>query len=1217
MDFRDPRHLSTLCPNFRIFDNPVDMTTSNCTSKRLKSYGYVTLTISLICLFLFIGQIQAQLPPTIHRVAPFDTEIDGPFSNEKLSVFLSPSFDKSFGTCWNTIGKSLLIPSHKELMSRPITLLAFVKFPPSSHHNIICATDPKSSPSHWELFTTPEDGKLGFYIPGNSIDTFISERVFADGEWHYLTLHLSDVRFEVCSDGQKFLEGNIDRPFHESESNFFAIGSTVEQDVFSSGLIDEFLIRQGEPEGGFSLTESPKVPFIADEKTILLLHFESDDQKSSENISTFFENLIAPREMLNRKKHHITFNEIVETFPTCIIPLEGSVASSGTETVKIKISNEVIEQLFPKGGVEIEVPPGWKPPKNIEIRECSPEQFDKEAERLGITGLSADLFRPGVFAFWGEQFVELSKQISGEIALPRGATEQLFDSETLVRDEESTPAQIVIRRTYDILNDLTGTLPPETEERIASGLRKIGESIAEEIQKMAPDENRLTTDFFLAAALRRELMFSNPELDDLTDILFLARGCYAGSRLTNLTNTDRIGGHFATQVYGFNSIHGGGIFTLSDWREKYPIIKNLLEGKKVSPTQYCNRLAGRELNYGSFYKPEVSYDGKTVYFSHSGASEHRWFWTPDTTWNIFRLDLETETAPAQLTQLTDSSYNDFDVCELPSGRLVFASERRGGFIRCFGEDAQLRVTTSVLHTMKSDGTDIYPISFFETGEWRPSVDHNGMLAYTRWDYTDRENCLGSTYWTCFPDGRNPRSPHGNYPQPWHTFDDNTHGDHRWGTCEDAPSGLPMAELQFRAIPNSHRMIFTAAPHHGETFGSLCILDLRVPDDNHMSRVKRLTPYFPFPESEMPARSQYCYGSPWPISEDLYMCNRWEDLILLDRYGNEELLCEREILPIGYDPRLRLSEPIPLAPREKPPVVPQQTAQGIDNIGKPQNSTVGVVNVNVADLALPADRPPKRLRVIQVIPKPNPWMDFPWIGYATENTPRIPLGTVPIEEDGSVYFEAPSGKQLLFQVLDENNMAIQTMRAVTYLHPGENLLCIGCHEPLDISLENELAKVTPSAFSRAPSRLEPECGPVEPLSFYRHIRPILEERCLPCHKEMNVEPLSMDYEDLRPYVYYFSGGMSGATLRNGPHGGSRSRPGHLGASESRLGTVLFNETHRDTVSEEDRHRLILWMDANAPRLSAFRDEEAQKQGKLIWPVLDTEPCELYNPAPKTK
>lgn len=1172
---------------------------------------YRKLSFALAVILLCAFQLYAQLPPSIHRISPFDTEIDGPYSPDVIRTFFVPSFNAEFGTAWNADGKSLILKTGGELTTRPITILFRAKLDDTDKDSILIANESRDSEQHWELLSTSNEGKLKFaiYPTEYSIE---SDCKVVDGQWHYFGLVLTENSVKAYQDGKQIFEGTFSAFPLETDKGLLGIGCTTENRVGTEGQLDELLIREGLPEGEYDPTVIPAKPFTADEKTILLAHFEGPTDLGDQEIHDLFDSWIASRKGLADQTDPVTYEELLKQLPSKSTPIEGKMAAVNQGQADISLGSDLMSQLFPGGGREIYVAPGSKPEKGIEIKKCDASAFDAECARIGITDLSADEFRPGVFSFWGEQFVELSRQISGEIPLPRGAADQVFDQETLVADGENYPVQIVLRRAADILENLDGSIPDETWNALSSDLDKVSKAAEAELSSETPDEDRLAVDFFIAAALRRKLMISDPALDDLTKILFLARGCYAGCRLTNEFNTDQIGGHFATQVYGFNSIHGGGIFVLTDWRKKDPTVTDLLKGKKVTATPVCSRLAGQELNTGSFYKPEVSYDGKTVYFSHTGAMEHRWIWTPDTTWNIFRLDLGDGEKPDRLTQLTDSAYNDFDVCELPSGRLVFASERRGGFIRCFTEGAMLRVTTSVLHSMKADGTDIYPISFFETGEWRPSVDRNGMLAYTRWDYTDRENCLGSTYWSCFPDGRNPRSPQGNYPQPWFTFDDNTHGDHRWGRCEDAPSALPMTELQFRAIPDSHRMIFTAAPHHGETFGSLCMLDLRVPDDNHMARVRRLTPYFPFPEAEIPARSQYCYGSPWPISEDLYMCNRWEDLILLDRYGNEELLCEREILPIGYDPRLRLSEPIPLAARPKPPVIPNQTTQGEDYAGQSQKSTIGVINVNIADLPLPEDRKPKRLRVIQVIPKPNPWMDQPWIGYATENTPRIPLGTAPIEEDGSVYFEAPSGKQLLFQLLDENDMAIQTMRAVTYLHPGENLLCIGCHEPQDISLENETQKVTPIAFSRAASKLEPECGPVEPLSFYRLVKPVIEKSCLPCHREKNIEPTSMDHEDLRPYVFYYSGGMSGTTTQHGPSGGSRSRPGHVGASESKLGKILFDEAHINAVSQEDRHKLILWMDSNAPRLSAFQDEEAQKRGELVWPILDTEPCELYSP-----
>ena len=53
----------------------------------------------------------------------------------------------------------------------------------------------------------------------------------------------------------------------------------------------------------------------------------------------------------------------------------------------------------------------------------------------------------------------------------------------------------------------------------------------------------------------------------------------------------------------------------------------------------------------------------------------------------------------------------------------------------------------------------------------------------------------------------------------------------------------------RAIPGSQRFVATAAAHHGQAFGSLVVLDPRVPDDDQMSAVKRLTPEVGFPESQ--------------------------------------------------------------------------------------------------------------------------------------------------------------------------------------------------------------------------------------------------------------------------------------------------------------------------------------------------------------------------------
>lgn len=1173
----------------------------------------------------------AQLPPTIHRISERDSAVDVP-DPSSADLFIE-SFAPELKTAIAPRRDSFIFPSDQAFVHRPFTVELLARVNSPDRFQIFLANEPKSSPRHWELYTFAGSGALALYVPGNSKEkTIVSNVKIADGKARYLGLVMDEKEARLYVDGELVGAGELDAPQSAvPDDALFAIGSLVERGLFCDGAIDEIRISKGVRE--FAPGVAPSLPLRADDATIFLSHFDVDDRRERDSNREAFEKLLvasvpeqpalgverfpdvpkylqAPRDA-DDVSNAGTIEDLGldSLFAPISVAVEGRLAQKLGGMIEAS-GNASLDHLFPSGGLEIDVKPGEKPAKNIPIQPVDKARFDARVAELPSVPFRADDFRKGVFDAWGEGFLELEKELGGVKTLPRGAADQVYDANALVYpDRERVPCQVVLRRVraaLDSANFVENESFTELEKNFSAFEALIARESASE--EYFADREKTIADYFVACAFRRLVMFAEEETAELDKIMFLARGCYAGSRLTNKFNTDRIGGHMSTQIYGFNTIRGGGVFAIEDWKSKSPRVSDLIGGKKVVATKLHKRLEGRELTGGAFYKPELSYDGKTIYFSWCNSRKHRWTWTPDTTWSIFKTRVDGN----EIEQLTDGSYNDFDVCELPSGRLVFCSERRGGFIRCFGEDASLRVTTAVMHSMKSDGSDIYPISFFETSEWRPTVDNNGALVYSRWDYTDRENCLGSTFWTCAPDGRNPRSPQGNYPYPWDTFEDCRHGDHRFGRCEDAPSGLPMTQMQFRAIPGSHRYIFTAAPHHGESFGSLCIYDPRVPNDNHMSQIRRVTPYEAFPESETYDRSQYRYGAPWPLSEDLYLCNSWEDLALLDRYGNEELICERELLPIGYDPRLRLSEPIPLRPRPVPPIVASQTAQGEDYEDADKTATIGVVNVNICDRPFPKDRPVKRLRVLQVIPKSNPWMNVPFIGYAVENTPRIPLGTVPVEADGSAYFEAPYGKQLIFQVLDENNMAIQTMRSVAFVHPGEKLVCVGCHEPTDSSAPNAAETARPLAFQRAPSKLEPECGAVEPINYYRLIKPVVEKSCVPCHLEKDVEPKSMDHEDLSPYVYYYSGSMRGGLTTTGTHGGSRSRPGRVGASESKLGAILFDGNHLQSVSDEDRRKFILWLDANAPRLGAFQDEEAQKRGELVWPLLDVEPCREYAP-----
>ena len=50
-----------------------------------------------------------------------------------------------------------------------------------------------------------------------------------------------------------------------------------------------------------------------------------------------------------------------------------------------------------------------------------------------------------------------------------------------------------------------------------------------------------------------------------------------------------------------------------------------------------------------------------------------------------------------------------------------------------------------------------------------------------------------------------------------------------------------------------------------------MIDPRIPDDNAMAQVRRVTPEIPFPEGEKCSwAGQLTYGAAWPLSEKYYI-----------------------------------------------------------------------------------------------------------------------------------------------------------------------------------------------------------------------------------------------------------------------------------------------------------------------------------------------------------
>jgi hypothetical protein len=679
------------------------------------------------------------------------------------------------------------------------------------------------------------------------------------------------------------------------------------------------------------------------------------------------------------------------------------------------------------------------------------------------------------------------------------------------------------------------------------------------------------TQYFQARRILRRIAFCNPLLD-FDRILFVKRHDPGGLY------------HMVHQYYGFGAVPGGGLFVLSNPFSDEPSVGNLLE----SATVENGRLAGLPLTPGTFLSPDLSFDGEKILFAYTQAEGEKPEWSPRASYHIF----EVRSDGTGLTQLTDGPWDDFDPCYLPGGRIALISTRRGGYLRCGGSAPPWDSPTYTLYSMAGDGSDILCLSFHETQEWHPSVDNNGMLIYTRWDYVDRDTNVAHHIWNCYPDGRDPRSFHGNYP---------TERENR-----------PWMEMSPRAIPGSNKYVATAAAHHGHAFGSLVSIDYRIEDDGAMSQVERLTPDVPLPESEggKPMIRQYMsYGTPWPLSEDDYLCvyhpgGKNRGIYWIDRYGNRELLYR--------DPEISCLSPIPLRSRPAPPALPQRTTQAAAGTAEqdPTPATIAVMNVYDADFQWPADTRIEALRIIQVLPKTTPPADQPRIGVATETNARAVLGTVPVEPDGSAYFEAPVGKLIYFQALDHRGMAVQSMRSATYVHPGERLTCQGCHERKH-SPPGPLERM-PLALTREPSRITPAPDGANPFSYPRLVQPVLDRHCAECHRQKEAFDLSgtatgtfgwsKSYENLAgKYGFYFH--VSNGSIKSGVHGGSRTIPGQFGAQASKLLDYLDDRHYGVNLPPEDFGRITLWLDSNSEFYGGYHDTTQQALGRIVHPALD--------------
>ncbi len=633
--------------------------------------------------------------------------------------------------------------------------------------------------------------------------------------------------------------------------------------------------------------------------------------------------------------------------------------------------------------------------------------------------------------------------------------------------------------------------------------------------------------------------------------------------------------HEYIAYYGdYGDVAGGGVFVLERPGRSF-VVRDLIDDR---------------LPRGNYVTLALDYAARRIYFAYAQrAAERPDFYSDQRrTFQIYAMD----TDGANLQRLTSGPYDDFDPCPLPDGGIAFMSTRRGGFVRCNNPWEPL--PTHTLHRMEADGSNLRTLSWHETPEWHPSVLNDGRIVYIRWDYVDRSAAHHHGLWASQPDGSAPEALFGN---------------HTW---------MLNACYQPRAVPDSQKILFLAGAHHAVVGGSLVLFDpsraARDPQtgEDGFQSLDVLTPEVGFAEVpyETPHWPDHYFHSPWPLSEDFFLValsfeplpgmgprvdrESGTGLYYFDRFGNAELLYRAEGISAMY--------PIPLAPRSPPPALP--------SLLEPERGDQGelvLADVHRSLLPLPADRPIRALRIFQVLPKSETHVaNEPRIGYANAENARMLLGTVPVQEDGSAWFRVPARKPLYFQAVDDNGRAVQTMRSLTYLQPGERRSCVGCHEPVaETPHSRDLA-----ALRRPPSTIQPGPDGTRPLSFPRLVQPVLDRHCIGCHDGSEepgkgpfaltgelAESFSRAYLSLRPFVRWYEWG--GASIDQ-----VVTRPGRSGADSSPLTAVLDGPKHADRfqLAEHERRRLLIWLDSNAPFYGAYSaaEQQAQQAGFAVPP-----------------
>ncbi|MEI6646939.1 MAG: hypothetical protein WCP12_12970, partial [bacterium] len=545
--------------------------------------------------------------------------------------------------------------------------------------------------------------------------------------------------------------------------------------------------------------------------------------------------------------------------------------------------------------------------------------------------------------------------------------------------------------------------------------------------------------------------------------------------------------------------------------------------------------------------PEVSFDGKRILFSMRKGF--------DDDYHIYRMNVD-GTGLKQLTAMP--GVTDIDPTWLPDGDIIFSATRDPKYCMCN------RHIMCNLYRMEADGANIHQIGKSTLFEGHASVMPDGRILYDRWEYVDRNVGDAQGLWVCNADG----TGHAIY----------------WGNNTTSPG----AKIDAHALSRNNQVIAVLASCHDRPWGALGLID-RAKGVDGPEPVLRTWPA-DFTNRIHTAGQDYDsasgirrkYEDPYPLDDGHFLCAHQTEayavgIYYLDLHGNEVLVHAEA--PGCFDPQ-------PIRPRAVPPIQPQR--RNFEGIRAPgyfylQNVYIGTHMAGVKPGSI------KSLRIVESPEKRN-WSQQGWGGQGDQGpamnwhnfeNKRI-LGTVPVESDGSAYFEVPGNTYVFFQALDENGMMVQSMRSGAYVQPGETYGCVGCHENRVGDIPSATAK--PKAMLREPDKMNGWHGPARLFSFQKEVQPVFDRYCVRCHDYGKKAGEKLNLSGDRDLVFctsYVDLWSQGAITCVGAGPAEIQQAFSWGSHPSKL-IKKIREGHSDVkLSTEEKDRLITWVDINGP------------------------------------